>query len=400
MSYDLRLLAISTVAVLFASCVKSVVDAPIVATVASNAGDPGGGTTPIITYPIQYRSTVNISQARFGMGAAGAGDKILFAGGVADSFDVNTMIHFYNVATVDIFNTTTLQRTTAQLSIPRCWPAAVSLGKKIYFAGGFANGGLSNRVDIYDVSSNVWTTASLSAPRANIVAAAIGHYVVFAGGFDGVSPAPYTYASPVIDIYNTLTNTWSTGSFLSRKDPAAAAAGSSIAIAGYKADGTTWARMFNTSTNSWSSLELSAHYNSYGGGMAVAGAGQKIIFAYSGDNITPYPVVDILNLTNNTLSQRRSSKARTNTADLGLGNYIFIAGGQGPLGGPYDDIEVFNVVNNKWYNKTLQTGLYYPVGAGAGTTLMFAENDGLFPGSGERPVQVFRVTGEPPSIAP
>jgi len=400
MSYNLRLLAISTVAVLFASCVKSVVDAPIVATVASNAGDPGGGTTPVTTYPIQYKSTVYISQARFGMAAAGAGDKILFAGGVADSFDVNSMISFYYVSTVDIFNTTTLQRTTAQLSIPRCWPAAVSLGKKIYFAGGFGNGGLSNRVDIYDVSSNVWTTASLSAPRAKIVAAAIGHYVVFAGGYDGVSPAPYNYSSPIIDIYNTLTNTWSTGSFVSRKDPAAGAAGSSIAIAGYKADGTTSARIFNTSTNSWSTQQLSDHASTSGHAMAVAGAGNKIIFGYGGTNVAPYPVIDILNLTNNSLSQRRSSKARTNTANLGLGNYIFIAGGQGPIGGAYDDIEVFNVVNNKWYNKNLQTGLYYPVGAGAGTTLMFIENDGLNAGTGERPVQVFRVTGEPPGIAP
>lgn len=370
-------------------------------TVASNAGDPGGGTTPQIKYPIQYRSTIYLSKARFQMGVAGSGDQILFAGGIADSFDVNSMVHFYPVSTVDIINTTSLQKTTAQLSIARSHVAAVALGKKIYFAGGFIGGTVSNRVDIYDVSSKIWTTASLSAPRAKIAAAAIGHYVVFAGGFDYTTPEPYKYASSVIDIYNTLTNTWSVGSFVSRKEPTAAAAGSTIAIAGYNSNGTgTSARLFNAGSNSWATKTLGNHAADPGFPMSVAGAGQKIIFGYGGGGIAPSPIIEVLNLSDNSITQKIGAYPRVKTASGGLGNYIFIAGGQGPQAGSSSAIEVFNVVNNKWYNKSLNTGLYYPAGAGTANTLMFTENDGSLAGTGQHPVQVFTVTGEPPTTFP
>jgi hypothetical protein len=154
-------------------------------------------------------SVTKLSISRSCMGAAVAGNRAFFAGGsLADSSKVTNRI--------DIYDFSTGTWSIDSLSEARGFLAGVTLGNKVLFAGGTnANKKPTGRVDIYDVSTGKWTTANLSVPRAlfpDPAAAAINnHQAVFGcGGHFGLNSPTWTSSSDVIDIYNSLTNTWST----------------------------------------------------------------------------------------------------------------------------------------------------------------------------------------------
>src|ERR1700704_3513284 len=71
------------------------------------------------------------------------------------------------------------------LSEARRLLSAAGAGNKIIFAGGISTGGYSKTIDIYDISSNAWTTTVLSEARGDLAAAAAGNKIVFAGGYKG-----------------------------------------------------------------------------------------------------------------------------------------------------------------------------------------------------------------------
>ena len=110
---------------------------------------------------------------------------------------------------VDIYNTSTDTWSTAQLSQKRGNINALTVGDKIYFAGGLrsvSSGLLSPIVDIYDHSTQSWTTDTLSQGRRFIGIAQANHKLLFAGGertFSGNNPTTR------VDVYDLITETWS-----------------------------------------------------------------------------------------------------------------------------------------------------------------------------------------------
>ena len=154
-------------------------------------------------------SVAKLTIPRTGMGAAVAGNRAFFAGGtLAETPKVTKRIDIYDFST----------GTWSIDSLPeaRGFLAAVALGNKVLFAGGTNAGNKpTGRVDIYDVSTGKWTTANLSVPRAlfpDPAAAAINNNLaVFGcGGHFDINTHAFVSSSGVIDIYNSLTNTWST----------------------------------------------------------------------------------------------------------------------------------------------------------------------------------------------
>jgi hypothetical protein len=144
--------------------------------------------------------------------AAAAGNKVVFAGGWSGFTCTSNWLPASSSSTVDIYDTQTNSWSTAQLSTPRGGIRSVSLGNKIFFAGGEdGNSTVYDNVDIYDISSNTWTLGHLSSPRAYVATAAIGNKVFFAGGFsyDGSSTTSVPgKASNIVDIYDVSTNQW------------------------------------------------------------------------------------------------------------------------------------------------------------------------------------------------
>ena len=152
-------------------------------------------------------STAELSMGRMGMTAASVGNKIFFAGGGDPDNETVT-------SRVDIYDASTDRWSTAELSQGRTYIASATLGNKIFFAGGaYMNypDVSTNRVDIYDNSTDTWTTASLSEARSALTATVADNKIYFAGGSGNLSSYPSRFSNR-IDIYDGVTNSWSTSS--------------------------------------------------------------------------------------------------------------------------------------------------------------------------------------------
>ncbi|MEM6570165.1 MAG: kelch repeat-containing protein [Planctomycetota bacterium] len=94
-------------------------------------------------------SSVPLSEARGGTGAARTATKLVVAGGL-----IGSAFGFTSTATVDLFDIVDRTRTTAALSVSRVRPATVEVDGLILIAGGAeevaASGPPSDAVDIYD----------------------------------------------------------------------------------------------------------------------------------------------------------------------------------------------------------------------------------------------------------
>ena len=69
--------------------------------------------------------------------------------------------------------------------------------------GGLQNTVPSKTVDIYDIVTNAWTTAQLSEARAHLAGAATGNKIVFGGGKISNGATVKT-----VDIYDVQTGMW------------------------------------------------------------------------------------------------------------------------------------------------------------------------------------------------
>jgi hypothetical protein len=151
-----------------------------------------------------------LSKSRIQIAVASAGTKILFAGGrwTSDCPDC------WGSSRVDIYDTVTRQWSIAELSQGRWGIATVTVGSKIFFAGGESGDGafnsIYNNVDIYDAATNTWSTGTLSEPRSYIAAATVGNKVFFAGGWQ--EETQFVPPTNKIDVYDLSTNSWSTTS--------------------------------------------------------------------------------------------------------------------------------------------------------------------------------------------
>ena len=152
-------------------------------------------------------SVDTLSQPRNGLLPAVSGDIAIFPGGE----------NAYNSVTniVDIYNASTNSWTTDTLGDPRVWACAVQKNGVFYIAGG-NKAGLNNSsafVDKYDGNNFTQMPYQLSDPRGYIRACTIGDLIIFAGGADAdLQITDFTNSSNAIDIYNVTTNTWSINS--------------------------------------------------------------------------------------------------------------------------------------------------------------------------------------------
>lgn len=111
-------------------------------------------------------------------------------------------------ANVDIYTISTGTWSTSLLSVPRDNLAAASMTDRVLFGGGSNGGANGDVVDIFFANGSQ-TTTLLSAPRKFLAGAGRGNWAAFGGG-----AVPFISAftpSNVVDIYNSATNTWITG---------------------------------------------------------------------------------------------------------------------------------------------------------------------------------------------
>jgi hypothetical protein len=277
----------------------------------------------------QKWSTENLSLSRQFPAGVSCGSKVFFAGGVRLP-DGNV----YDI--VDIYDTITQQWTVAHLSEPRFGVSALAKDNKVLFAGGtnLSTGSSSAVVDIYDIHTELWSTASLSKARGAMGAAVVGDLALFAGGFD-----LHNYFNQV-DIYNFTTNTWSTSTLpQARGFVAAAAVGNKVLIAGGMTnpnDSTSASArvdIYDATTGYWSTLTSALSFKR---AFVENGAtvNNKACFA-GGGNIygakaywtSSSNIIDIYDDDDGTWSVLHLSNDIVNHSVTAVGDYLLVAGG-------------------------------------------------------------------------
>jgi hypothetical protein len=190
---------------------------------------------------------------------------------------------------------------------------------------------MSSRVDIYDIITQTWSTAQLSVARNDISAIANGDKIFFAGGEIGDG----TWPVAAVDIYNTTTNDWSaTQLSIAGHSITAAAVGNKVLFAGGDGGFSGPGRerrvdIYNLTTNSWSTAELSGP--TYG--PTAVTANDKVYFAggYTYNLTVPgLPVSDKIEIYDNTTNAWSVSalvERRLSHGGIAVAEKIYWAGG-------------------------------------------------------------------------
>ena len=293
------------------------------------SGPPQFNITPLNTVQTQV---VNLAEGVYQFEL-----KVTDAGGL---FSKDTIQITVNAASIACDNSTRSQVnaqliTVGTLSKARGGMAVASAGSKIVFAGGAGTIDCpecwgSSRVDIYDIVTQIWSTAELSVGRWGISAVAAGNKIFFAGGEWGDGAFDSYYST--VDIYDVSTNTWSVASLSQpRSKIAAAAAGNKVFFAGGEKamDYSTSAvvDIYDISANSWSTSLLSEP-RSY---ISAVTTNNKIYFA-GGHNEdrwyqSPSNKIDIYNNTTGTWTISSLLVHSGYMSSIAVNDKIYWAGG-------------------------------------------------------------------------
>ena len=110
----------------------------------------------------------------------------------------------------------------ASPSIARCFFQSAQIGNKIYCIGGitadaFGNLLISQKTEVYDPATNIWTQLSDMPANQGValgVAAVSGNNIYILSGYRNQLNTINTY----VNVYNTISNTWTTSTQYSTKD--------------------------------------------------------------------------------------------------------------------------------------------------------------------------------------
>jgi len=300
-----------------------------------------------------------LSEARFGMAVASAGNKILFAGG-------------YNyvgpTSRIDIYDIITQAWSTAELSVAGSNIKAVTCGNKIFVvAGQYDSGDPCKYIDVYDVITNTWTVDSLSEPRYEITIGSIGNKVFFAGGeyryLDGL------YSSTV-EIYDLSSNTWTTHNFnVGRTYMTTVAVNNKLYFAGglesFNDDALDRIDIYDDASNSWSV----SHLHEPKVGFAAIAVADKIYWA-GGVNACS---VEIKDINTGTSSNAYLYSAGDNVGDKAVtkdGKIIFRPRYY------YDNkFDIYDIATASWSIGILPVGIYRSSIISVNNTIYLAGGD-------------------------
>lgn len=274
-------------------------------------------------------TTLNLSTAREIGGAGAINNKIVFAGGTGRT-DIAGPVNMYKK--VDIFDAITGARTSANISKARSNIAVGAAANKIVFAGGWYWNAMynivpSNNVDIYNTVTGTWTKTTLSKKRDNITSAVIGNKIIFAGGTSNMGDVT------TVDIYDAVSNSWNVSNMPTAKSSMRSA---TIGMVAYFAGGTGGVTnnfyAYDAASNTWSTLSLPTAVSAF----SLSVINDKLYFA--GGTVTAGTYTDLVQIydpATNTWLTENLSIPRSGVAAATIGNIGFFAGGTKVYGYPY-----------------------------------------------------------------
>lgn len=206
----------------------------------------------------------------------------------------------------------------------------------------------SSNVDVYNSMSATWSRFGLSVKREHYAAAALNNKLVVAGGI-----TPAYMQSPLIEIFDLTTGQITTKNLSkARSYLAAAGTASKILFAGGILPGPTTALtaavdIFNTETGQWTTDTLSQARAE----LSAGATGNKIVFAggvgINGNTTFYSDRADIYDVQTGQWTQATISLARKGMKVIAAGNKLFFYGGVG-ANGYAENVDVYDVQTNQW----------------------------------------------------
>lgn len=268
----------------------------------------------------QWSSTI-VSNPRFHLSSISVGGKVYFAGGAMAGQASATTIDIYDP--VDGWS-------VENLAIGGAFIGIAEARGLIFFAGGLdINSGIeSNVVEIYDTQTGDWDYAALSVPRATVMAIGLEDKVLFAGGATAGPLFSNPIGSNVVDIYDLNTGEWSTTTLSEPKGwGSVVRAGNRVFFAGGLINNNTVSKridIYDVLSGEWSMDSLSVAR----GAGTVTTLGHQIFFA--GGITLPggeTDVVDIYDTETDTWAIAHLSEPRATLASASACGQAFFAGG-------------------------------------------------------------------------
>jgi hypothetical protein len=241
---------------------------------------------------------------------------------------------------------------SGKLSQPSSGMSVATAGNKIVFAGASLSGNPpgygSSKVEIFDIVTQTWSTASLSVRRADVSTVAAGNKIFFAGGRLGDGGNDQHFST--VDIYDVSTDKWSVATLSqSRAYIASATVGDKVFFAGGERE---WPHpvsdrvdIYDLGTSSWSTTTLSAPRS----GITAVTANNSIYFAGGGNQLgginNVESIVDIYDNGNGSWSTTTLNEPKTFFAGIYVRNKIYWAGGYSTAGAASCKVEIADPAN-------------------------------------------------------
>lgn len=263
------------------------------------------------------------------------------------------------------------------LSLPRLHLAATSLGTQIFFGGGHNNQSgitFSPVVDILDITTNTWSNRTISQARSRLSAATAGNRVVFANGWTSDLTSSNT-----TDNFNAALSPGSFQSGLMHEDAAAVGLDMDAYVAG------GWDRATNTyhdvvvkySTNAsdpagFRHQALTFNLSLPRSGLAAAASTDAIFFAGGFDGTQHSTRVERYFPSDSSSQTAEMSNAASYLAGVSCNGYAIFAGGVGKSSYLDSIVVCTSAQLIEPYNLTLKSKRAYLSAACVGQYAIFA----------------------------
>lgn len=264
---------------------------------------------------------------------------------------------------------------------------AATYGSKIYFAGGTTFLGASDKLEIYTPATDTWESSTLVAARAFPTVVGVGRKVLFAGGINFSTLDEHGY----VDIYDTLTQTWTLGILSTHGFYGQAVSYQNTAMLAGFYQITSQAPLnltfnnvvyfYNAISGNWSDTLSQAR-----GDIAATVVGDVALFAGGLTGPTqPSDRVDLYNFTTGTWSTATLSVPRAFMAAVTVGNKAIFAGGTSAGNTQSNAVDIYDYETGEWSTAQLSFPRSFTTRGGA------ACNKAFFAGGGkiELPIHGF-----------
>ena len=222
-----------------------------------------------------WTTLASMPTERAGFGVASMEGKIYAIGGVNSNNQPLTVVEEYNP---------TINEWTSKRSMPtaRSGVAVAVYDNKIYVIGGTVGEGFVGNTEIYDPQTNSWTTGtSMPTPRADFCAEVVNDTIYLIGGRKYSGSDPFYVETNINEAYYPVNDSWSTKAALHSavQGCASAVVDNKIYIIGGSRQTASSSslsmvnsnQVYNTITNTWSSAAPLSEASSYSAAAATTG---------------------------------------------------------------------------------------------------------------------------------